>query len=205
MLKTCAECPNQILALRKSKVLCDDCLLRHRKARFRRRLHTFGSRDWAARRMWHTRKRALARGIPYELTPRDIQAIAKSHRCYYCKIRKGIFTLERLDNDLGYTPANVVYACWPCNSFKSSIFTAQEMSILGPAFRKLRALRGHHESDYYLLGMGNIIRKAAIKDSRRKINRVPITRVPLSPGRPRKPEEGNPVPVRPEDHSSTSA
>jgi len=180
----CKECHTAVPhGIRTRERICAACRLVKRRAAFSKRVKTFGSSDWAGRRLYHTRVRAFQRGIEYTLTRRDIQQLASSHRCFYCKVKKGIFTLERVNNDIGYIPGNVVYACWPCNSFKSNIFSGQEMMVLGPAFRKVRAMRGHDESDYYLLGIGNAIKWAARRFSR---PRTPITRTSSRRGRPPK-------------------
>jgi hypothetical protein len=193
--RNCEHCKVSFQLKRNTRRFCESCSIEHRlvlrRVAMKRRVHTYGSREWSRRRYEHIRDRAYQKGIPFNITTSDIQELAKPHKCHFCKIKRGIFTLDRLNNDLGYAMDNLALACWPCNVIKANLFTESEMMILGPAIRKLRMMRGHSESDYYLLGLGQIIKKAAFSKGR---YREPIPKpARQSPGRPSKIKE----PVQP--------
>ena len=128
-------------------------------------------------------ERMLAgRGYLIHSLPKTI-SLYFHHTCFYCRIKRGLFTLDRIDNAIGYIRTNVVYACWVCNVFRSSLFSPDEMKVLGPALRNVRAMRGHNESDYYLLGLGNTLKKAAMFNSRSLPHRSRISFPPGKRGR----------------------
>jgi len=49
-------------------------------------------------------------------------------------------TIDRKDNALGYTPENVVSACFICNRIKSNFFIYEEMLEIGQKYVKPRML-----------------------------------------------------------------
>lgn len=62
--------------------------------------------------------------------------------CHYCgrppsKVRSDYTYngLDRLDNDKGYYPKNVVTCCYPCNRVKSDLLSYTEMLELGKILR----------------------------------------------------------------------
>jgi hypothetical protein len=83
---------------------------------------------------------------------------AQPRECHYCGLRErdlyriGVVNVrtkrvmesigvDRIDNDRPYTLDNIVLCCGPCNAIKSSILTAHEMEILGPAIGEIWAAR----------------------------------------------------------------
>ena len=68
--------------------------------------------------------------------------------CYYCGISNlflkfycevlsigtPYMTIDRKDNNGGYTRDNIVGACFLCNKIKGSFFTAEEMKKIGEQF-----------------------------------------------------------------------
>ncbi len=63
---------------------------------------------------------------------------------FYCEllnVNTAWMTIDRKNNDLGYTPDNVVSACFLCNKIKGSFFSTEEMKEIGekyvaPKFKK---------------------------------------------------------------------
>jgi hypothetical protein len=48
------------------------------------------------------------------------------------------FTIDRIDNNKGYTLDNIHQICYLCNTIKGLWFTSQEMQLLGPKLRKIQ-------------------------------------------------------------------
>ena len=73
-------------------------------------------------------------------------------KCYYCDIteqgwiegnddfnkRFKHLSIDRKDNNIGYTTDNIVWACYRCNSIKSSFFTESEMMEIGKIITRKR-------------------------------------------------------------------
>jgi hypothetical protein len=47
-----------------------------------------------------------------------------------------MLTIDRKDNNFGYTSKNIVLACDICNVVKSNIFTEKEMLEIGKIIKK---------------------------------------------------------------------
>jgi hypothetical protein len=64
--------------------------------------------------------------------------IRKFKRFYRSSKHKRIdwLTLDRMNNELGYTIGNLVKSCWICNSLKSDFFTEKQMRIISPEIIK---------------------------------------------------------------------
>jgi len=72
----------------------------------------------------------------------------KTDNCYYCGVSNYLLmfycglmgintpwmTIDRKDNNKGYTPDNVVPACFLCNKIKGNFFTEEEMLRIGKEF-----------------------------------------------------------------------
>lgn len=69
------------------------------------------------------------------LTYKGINSMVNKFKGFYRSkhLRKTRWmTIDRYDNIKGYTPDNIVKACWICNGFKSNIFNGDQMKIIGP-------------------------------------------------------------------------
>ena len=101
------------------------------------------------------RTRAKKRKLPVSISFEEY-CYHKLGNCYYCgisnmflkfyceimKIGTPYMTIDRKNNNLGYTPDNIVGACFLCNKTKGSFFTAEEMKKIGelfiaPKFKKI--------------------------------------------------------------------
>lgn len=66
----------------------------------------------------------------------------QSNLCYYCGnnlkyLQEGEdskMTVDRMNNDLGYTKENIVAACYRCNRLKSDYFTADEFKEIAKRY-----------------------------------------------------------------------
>ncbi len=72
----------------------------------------------------------------------------KEQKCYYCGItleelskikdttNNGVrrLTVDRMDNNKGYTLDNITLACKRCNTIKSNFFTSEEMKEIGEKY-----------------------------------------------------------------------
>ena len=74
---------------------------------------------------------------------------SQSGRCHYCgtELMAGLvdrlknFTLDRLDNDKGYEPGNIVACCGRCNMMKGSWLTAEQTLEIATRYFKSEAGR----------------------------------------------------------------
>ena len=83
---------------------------------------------------------AKRRGLEFSVTNEYLHSIWLKG-CSYCSkellSEKGI-SADRLNNDLGYTEANIVPCCGTCNSIKSNILTYDEMKVAMKAIVEYR-------------------------------------------------------------------
>ena len=119
--------------------VCKKCnnkkTLKKRKIKF--------SRAWFRRRFCRLKRNAKDRKRKFELTFEEFCRIRtyKNEKCFYCGTTNGLFSIERLDNEKGYSVSNCVAACWRCNKMKSKDFSTEEMKVLGKALRKIDKMR----------------------------------------------------------------
>lgn len=94
-------------------------------------------------------KRGASRlGKVFTLTFENFLEFTEISECFYCgapvpwvPYRSNRYNLDRKVNDIGYTRENCVVCCWSCNRLKSAEFTFEEMLLLAPALRAIRAKR----------------------------------------------------------------
>ena len=110
------------------------CKVCHRK-KIRGYRTVVDSYNWFYRRLEKMRTNARKRGLEFTLTVDDYKHIKGTENCYYCDEPTDIITLDRKDNALGYTPENVVGACFYCNRLKSDMFNEDKMKIIGKAVK----------------------------------------------------------------------
>jgi hypothetical protein len=67
-------------------------------------------------------------------------SIAESKAFQQLRGKKKIcsFTIDRIDNDKGYSLDNIHRICYLCNTIKGLWFTSQEMQILGLHLRNIQ-------------------------------------------------------------------
>jgi len=96
---------------------------------------------WRARYI-RCRASAKQRGIPFELTHEQFQAVCDKP-CFYCgyQIKRFGHGIDRVDSKAGYTPNNIVSSCAECNWAKNAKFTFEEMIELGKTIREIRKKR----------------------------------------------------------------
>ena len=68
-------------------------------------------------RFYKFKDNASRRGIPFDLTRKDVACIYKDP-CHYCGVDMKVFGMDRVDNDKGYAVDNVVPCCSDCNMAK---------------------------------------------------------------------------------------
>lgn len=106
------------------------------------------------------------RQIPFELTFIEVKNLMQTERCYYTGITLTMtqpgqaqkltdFTIDRIDNNLGYVTGNVVACCHAANSFKGMIegmtdtlSLEQKASILMVTVMKIRAQQAQKELSF---------------------------------------------------------
>lgn len=81
---------------------------------------------WMSRRLSNIKQKAKLRKISFDLKTKDYIELRRNWKCYYCG-GVSVFSIDRKDNDIGYTKDNVVACCYSCNSLKSNRFSESEM------------------------------------------------------------------------------
>lgn len=97
---------------------------------------------------WNAKKR----GLPFMSQDDFLKwyASEKAEKCFYCGVSREQaypirwsgktvrrFSVERLDNTLGYSLGNIVSCCIVCNSTRSNLFSRDDMVSIGAViFRK---------------------------------------------------------------------
>ncbi len=86
---------------------------------------------------------AKTRGHKWSLSKKlYLSLIAKP--CFYCCLPNNVeqsIGLDRLDNNKGYAPKNVVSCCRECNVIRGNRFTPDEMKFIGFAIREIKLYR----------------------------------------------------------------
>lgn len=92
------------------------------------------------------------RKIDISLTYEDFLEFIKINKCYYChssitwtphkqKNTKPRYSLDRTDNDRGYTKENCVVCCLRCNRGKGNLFSYDEWYKMTECFRENKKAR----------------------------------------------------------------
>ena len=84
------------------------------------------------------RKRARIKGLLCTLSIGDFVNL-RSGKCIYCG-SENFITVDRKDNNTGYTSENSVSCCFMCNNIKGNILSFEEMKIIGEAISKVRKI-----------------------------------------------------------------
>lgn len=108
-----------------------------------------GSYAWYYRRYDNIKRRAIRKGIEFNLTVEDIRRIKDAEFCTYCGQTTEFMTFDRIDNDLGYTVENIRAACYLCNKIKSNLpFNEEEMKLIGKGIAVFCKRTGADNSSY---------------------------------------------------------
>lgn len=117
--------------------VCKECLKPFTKAA-KKRMEAKGN---LSMRFQRVKSRCKARGIEFTLSKEQWKELIVKP-CYYCgkdlsSIKKGS-ALDRMDNNIGYLPDNVVPCCESCNYIKGDQLTVEEMKAAMEAVMKIR-------------------------------------------------------------------
>lgn len=83
-----------------------------------------GSKAWSSNRYHNLKHNALhrrAKPIEFTLTLDETRKLYETERCYFCEDIAKIRTVDRVDNEIGYTSENCVMACRECNIMKGRL------------------------------------------------------------------------------------
>jgi 5-methylcytosine-specific restriction endonuclease McrA len=80
---------------------------------------------------------AKHRGLCFELTEYQLKEL-RTGVCAYCGQKNEIMTVDRKNNNFGYTFENCVSCCYQCNSIKGPILTFRQMMLLGIVIKEIR-------------------------------------------------------------------
>lgn len=95
-----------------------------------------GSKAWSNNRYHNLKYNALNRRttkLEFTLTLADARKLYEKDTCFYCEEVSEIRTIDRVDNEKGYTPENSVSSCRKCNLLKGKLLksdTDRMMKIL---------------------------------------------------------------------------
>jgi hypothetical protein len=94
------------------------------------------------RRFWASSHEAKRRNKEWKLTFEQFEQFSKQPCCYceYPTLSQG-GSLDRIDNNRGYTIDNVVSACRTCNLVRNNLFTHEEMKVIGKTIKAIRDAR----------------------------------------------------------------
>jgi 5-methylcytosine-specific restriction endonuclease McrA len=91
---------------------------------------------------------AKRRKLEFSVTQKHLESMWLKG-CTYCGkdlLSETGISADRLDNNLGYTEANIVPCCGICNSIKSNILTYEEMKVAMTAIVEYRHGKESHNS-----------------------------------------------------------
>lgn len=80
---------------------------------------------------------AKARELEFDL-PFEYWRDIRDYGCYYCGAEILCAGMDRIDNDLGYFPGNVLPCCEDCNTLRSDLLTVDETKAVVSLLNKLR-------------------------------------------------------------------
>ncbi len=87
-------------------------------------MKTRNQRNW--NHCYRIKGRAKRKGLEFALTFKDYKDLLQHMRCWYCKNGCEVKSIDRKNNNQGYTKENCVMACLKCNTLKSNKFTDEE-------------------------------------------------------------------------------
>ena len=70
------------------------------------------------------------------ITKNDLKKIYKNRVCFYCGEIPKICSIDRVDNNKGYTQENCVLACMTCNDLKRKL-TIKNFDTLKKIYNKI--------------------------------------------------------------------
>lgn len=80
--------------------------------------------------------KARARGFHFTLNFDEFTAL-KVAPCTYCNTTERV-GIDRIDNDKGYIPGNVVSCCPECNRVRSNKYTPEQMKLIGALLKTIK-------------------------------------------------------------------
>ncbi len=100
---------------------------------------------------YNVKGNAERRNIQFNISKVDFLNIIKKYKgnCEYCGVKTIIskkwdlktMSIDRKDNNKGYSKGNIVICCYLCNSIKHKIFTFEDMKcIIGPLIKERRKI-----------------------------------------------------------------
>jgi len=103
--------------------------------------HDKSSDSFLKQCFYHLRSNAKKRNINFNLTCDYYLDLRHDWKCYYCG-NDDKFSIDRKDNNKGYTKNNSAACCFYCNQIKSNKFFESEMLRVGELFKQFRIERG---------------------------------------------------------------
>ena len=143
-------CSNKFKPGKHTRLYCS--VLCRNRAAYHRFAHVHPDKRTKSKMLqrWYAQRfSASQRGFEFTITDVQLDKLLKSP-CFYCSDTSSPITIDRYDNDEGYTYENSVPACKRCNSQKSQIH--------GAIYEKVK----HYLSNGFIIcaqdDQGNLIR-----------------------------------------------
>lgn len=95
-------------------------------------------------RYMHARSTARRRALVFDIGFENYLQLIAADACAYCgfPLSKLGYSLDRIDNSIGYLPTNVVPCCKECNRARSDLVSFDEMTKhIGPAIQRIKEER----------------------------------------------------------------
>jgi len=109
---------------------CRKCINRNDSIKLMKKRKIVGSNAWYWRKYCRLKANAKKRGIPFSLSMDGLKKAMSEKNCYFCGATDFAKSIDRLDNDLGYTNKNIRMSCLECNVLKRDIVPAQKERML---------------------------------------------------------------------------
>lgn len=96
-------------------------------------------RDKISKMISAYRYRDKQKGLVFNID-REFLTNLLSQSCHYCSDTK-LIGADRIDNSKGHTKDNIVPCCYTCNLVRNSLFSVEEMKLLGQTIKLIKENR----------------------------------------------------------------
>ena len=115
---------------------CKKCCNKYACERNRIKIKIVGTYNWYYRRFYRIKKSAIRRKLKFELSFEEWKELYDTKDCFYCLEPTTFKSIDRVNNNLGYSVENCVMACHECNSLKSN-YSKEEVIKLIKIYKKI--------------------------------------------------------------------
>ncbi len=113
------------------------CLTKHLSTTTEMNIHTHKDQAYIHRKYRNYKNKCKNKDWIFELTEKEFVRLSIGN-CHYCgtPLKENIYksTIDRLNNDRGYTIENCVPACFHCNAAKNSLSESEFLDMIKQIF-----------------------------------------------------------------------